>query len=320
VSFQSPYWLIALLVVPVLVLLYIRRERGRNAYAAQFANPALLPNLVARTPGWRRHLPVAILLVALAAMVVGVARPHATVTVPREEATVILAIDVSRSMASEDVKPTRLDAARAAAKAFLGKVPEKFRVGVISFASRAVVGVPPTADRSLVRASLDSLHPGEGTALGDAVALAVRMGQRQRRSDGSRPPTAVLMISDGTNMGGRTTPQAAAQRARAQHVPVYTVMVGTPDGVVEQKLTGGFTQIVRVPPSPVTLRQVSRTTGGEFFTATDDKRLRQVYERLGSRIGHRSEDREITDVFAGGSAALLLAGGALSMLWFRRVP
>jgi Ca-activated chloride channel homolog len=320
VSFQSPYWLIGLLVVPVLVLLYIRRERGRTAYTAQFANPALLPNLVPRRPGWRRHLPVAILLVALTAMVVGVARPHATVKVPREEATVILAIDVSRSMASDDVKPTRLDAARSAAKAFLAKVPEKFRVGVISFASRAVVGVPPTADRSLVRASLDSLQPGEGTALGDAVALAVRMGQRQRRSDGSRPPTAVLMISDGTNMGGRTTPQAAAQRARAQHVPVYTVMVGTPDGVVEQKLTGGFTQIVRVPPSPVTLRQVSRTTGGEFFTATDDKRLRQVYERLGSRIGHRSEDREITDVFAGGSAALLLAGGTLSMLWFRRVP
>jgi len=320
VSFQSPYWLIGLLIVPLLVILYVRRERGRTAYTAQFANPALLPNLVARKPGWRRHLPVAILLVALAAMVVGVARPHATVTVPREEATVIFAIDVSRSMAAADVKPTRLDAARSAAKAFLGKIPEKFRVGVISFASRAVVGVPPTADRSLVRASLDSLNPGEGTALGDAVALAVRIGERQRRSDGSRPPTAVLMISDGTNMGGRTTPQQAAQRARAQHVPVYTVMVGTPEGVVEQHLTGGFTQIVRVPPSPVTLRQVSRTTGGEFFTATDDKRLRQVYEKLGSRIGHRSEDREISDVFAGGSAALLLAGGALSMLWFRRVP
>ena len=319
-TFQSPLALLGLLVVPLLVAAYVRHERGRGSYVARFANLALLPNLVDRAPGWRRHLPVAILLVALAAMVVGVARPHATVSVPREEATVILAIDVSRSMAAKDVEPSRLGAARAAANAFLRKVPEKFRVGVVSFASRAVVAVPPTADRSLVRAALAALRPGEGTALGDAIALSAQLGQRERRADGTRPPTAVLLISDGTRMGGRTTPQASSQRARSQRIPVYTVVLGTENGTVEQTLTGGFRQIVQVPPSPDTLRQVAQTTGGLFFTAKNDARLRDVYERLGSRIGHRRESREMTDVFAGGSAALLLAGGALSALWFRRVP
>jgi Ca-activated chloride channel family protein len=319
-SFQSPLALLGLLVVPVLVVAYARHERRRGSLAARFANPALLPNLVDRAPGWRRHLPVAVLLAALAALVVGVARPHATVSVPREEATVIIGVDVSRSMAATDVRPSRLGAARAAAGAFLARVPKKFRVGIVSFASRAVVAVPPTDDRSLVRAALASLRPGEGTALGDAIALAVELGQRERRLDGTRPPTAVLLISDGASMGGRTTPEASSQLARSLHVPVYTVLLGTPDGVVERTLTGGFRQIVRVPPSPETLRQVARTTGGQFFTARNDRRLREVYERLGSRIGHRSEDREITDFFAGGSAALLLAGGALSAVWFRRVP
>jgi Ca-activated chloride channel family protein len=319
-SFEWPIALVGLLLVPLLVVLYVLHERRRTSYAARFGNPALLPNVVDRDPGRRRHLPLAILLVALAAMVVGVARPHATVSVPREEATVILAVDVSRSRRATDIKPSRLEAARFAANAFLRKVPEKFRVGVVSFASRAVVALPPTHDRSLARTALASLRPGEGTAIGDAVALSAELGQRQRASDGSRPPRAVLLISDGARVGGRTAPEVAARRARALHVPVYTVLVGTPNGVVEETLTGGFRATIRVPPSPATLRMVARTTGGQFFTAMNDQRLREVYEKLGSRLGHRKESREITDFFAGGSAALLLAGGALSMLWFRRVP
>jgi Ca-activated chloride channel family protein len=260
-SFQWPYALVALAVIPLVVYLYVRRDRARTADAARFGNTALLPNVVDRAPGRRRHLPLAILLVALAAMIVGVARPHATVTVRREEATVILAIDVSRSMRANDVKPTRLGAARAAA-----------------------------------------------------------IAHRQRAKDGTVPPTAVLLISDGAREGGQTSPQAAARQAKSQHVPVYTVVLGTDNGSVRVPLTGGYTAIVRVPPRPDTLRELAQATGGRFFTATDDKRLRQVYERLGSRLGHRRQPRELTDVFAGGSVALLLAGGALSALWFRRVP
>lgn len=318
-SFESPMALLGLLAVPFLLVLYLAHERRRTSSAARFANPALVPNLVDRTPGRLRHLPVAILLVALAAMIVGVARPRATVTVSREEATVILAVDVSRSMAATDVVPTRLAAARTAAEAFLAKVPKKFRVAVVSFATRAVVAVPPTDDRSLVQAALASLRPGQGTALGDSVALAVRLTQQERRSDGTVPPAALLIISDGAQMGGRMSPQAAAGRARAAKLPIYAIVVGTPNGTVVQQLTGGFREIIRVPPSPDTLQQMASATGGEFFTATDDSRLRDVYERLGSRLGHTKKSREITDVFAGGSALLLLLGGALSTLWFARV-
>ncbi len=319
-SFEWPAALVALAALPLLVALYVFFDRRRAAVAARFSNPSLLPNLVDRSPGWRRHLPLAVLLVALAAMIVGVARPHATVTVAREDATVILALDVSRSMTATDVRPSRLRAARIAAGAFLAKVPSKFRVGVVSFASRATALVPPTTDRARVREGLAALSPGQGTALGDAVELSVRLGRRERGSDGTIPPTAVLLISDGAQQGGRTTVATAAQEARTLHVPVYAILVGTPGGVVERKLVGGYREITRVPPNPAALRALAAATGGSFFTARGDARLRQIYEHLGSRLGHHRQPREITDVFAGGSAMLLLAGGALSAFWFRRVP
>jgi Ca-activated chloride channel family protein len=319
VSFEVPLALLGLLVVPALVAAYVLRERRKTSFATRFGNPALLPNVVDRAPGALRYLPLTILLVALAAMVVGVARPHAVVKVPREEATVILVMDVSRSMKAKDIPPTRLDAARLAAKAFLRQIPEKYRVGVVSFASRATVAVPPTEDRALVTAALDSLKPGEGTAIGDAVVLAARLGRNQRASDGSRPPRAVLLISDGAPDGGNTRPDAAARTARSQGVPVYTIVLGTQDGVVEEELTGGFRQVIRVPPNPDVLQLIARETRGQFFTAANDERLRAVYEELGSKLGHRKESREVTDFFAGGSAVLLLAGGALSAFWFRRV-
>ena len=318
-SFDSPLWLLALVLVPLVVVAYVLHEQRRRRDAAVWSTPALIPNLVDRAPGLRRHLPLAILLVALAAMIVGVARPHATVTVRREEATVLLAIDVSRSMGASDVPPTRLRAAQTAAEEFVANVPKKFRVGVVSFATRAQVAVAPTADRELVRAAIESLHTGEGTAIGDAVALSASLGQRQR-ADGVVPPTSVLLISDGARDGGRRTPQAAARRARALHVPIYTILLGTPAGVVRHTLPGGYTEILRVPASAQTLQQIARITGGEFFTASNDKRLGAVYDRLRSRLGHKKTSREITDFFAAGSGLLLLAGGALSAFWFRRVP
>jgi Ca-activated chloride channel homolog len=321
VTFDWPLALLALLLIPLLVVLYVLRERRRTDFASGFASPALLPNVIDRAPGWRRHLPLILGLLGLTAIVLGVARPHATVNVKREEATIVLAIDVSRSMKADDVEPTRLNAARNAAKAFLGEVPEKYRVGVVSFATRAVVGVVPTEDRSLVEASLDTLSPGEGTAIGDAVALSTRVGQpRQQADQENAPPRSILLISDGARDGGAVDPQVAARRAKQLKVPVYTVLVGTEDGVIEETLTGGFRQIIRVPPSPDTLRAIAQLSGGEFFTATDAEGLERVYEELGSRLGTRKESREIGDYFAGGAAAFLLAGGALSALWFRRTP
>jgi Ca-activated chloride channel family protein len=319
-SFHWPLALLALLLVPLLVAGYVYRERRRVEAARRFGNPDLLPNLVAESPGWRRHVPLALLLLGLTAMLVGIARPHATVKVKEQEATVILAIDTSLSMKANDVRPTRLAAARAAAQAFLDKVPDKYRVGVVGFTGRAYVAVPPTHDRDLARQALHSLRSGEGTALGDAVALGLRLSAQQRAADGSRPPTSILVISDGAQMSGRTTPQQAAQRARAQHVPVYTFVLGTPDGIVEVPLADGFTAQLRVPPQPQVLQQMAQATGGQFFAVRDDARLRQIYTNLGSRLGSHHQSREISDYFAGGSGALLLFGGALSALWFRRMP
>ena len=318
-SFTWPLVLTALAALPILVGLYIDIDRRRVASQARFGNPDLLPNVVDRAPGRLRYLPPVVLLVALALMIVGVARPHATVTVPREEATIVLAIDVSRSMKATDIQPTRLDAARVAAKTFLDEVPKKFQVGVVSFASRAVVGVAPTEDRALVSTALDSLKPGEGTAIGDAVALSLRVGQPSGAAS-ETPPRAIVLLSDGARDGGQVAPSAAAQQAKRRGVPVYSVLVGTPDGVVQEKLAGGYRQIIRVPPDPQTLQQVSTTSGGQFFAAPDAEGLKRVYEDLGSRLGTRQQNREVTDVFAAVAAALLLIAATTSAFLFKRVP
>ena len=317
-SFEWPIALLALAALPLLVVVYLWYERRRVASQARFGNPDLLPNVIDREPGRLRYLPLGVLLVGLGVMIFGVARPHAIVTVPREEATVVLAMDVSRSMKAKDVQPTRLDAARGAAKAFLADVPEQYRVGVVSFATRAAAGVPPTSDRALVNAALDSLQPGEGTAIGDAVALAAELGEREEEI-ADAVPRSILLISDGTQDGGLVQPAAAIQEARKRNVPVYTVLVGTPEGVVEEQLPGGFRRVIQVPPSPQTLEQIAAGTGGEYFAAVDAEQLRAVYEQLGSRLGRMEEQREITDVFSGAAAAFLLVGGVLSAFLFRRV-
>jgi Ca-activated chloride channel homolog len=319
-SFGWPIALLALLLLPLLVGLYVWSERRRVRSQAAFGNPDLLPNVLHEKPGFLRHLPVVVLLVALAAMIVGVARPHANVSVKREEATVILAMDVSRSMKADDIQPTRLDAARTAAKAFLEEIPEKYRVGVVSFATRAVVGVAPTEDRKLVQTALDTLKPGEGTAIGDAVALSLEVGRKQETTADEAPPRTILLLSDGLRDGGRVEPADAAAAAKKAGVPVHTVLVGTQDGVVREQLPGGFERIIRVPPSPETLEQLAAATGGDFYTALDDEDLKAVYEELGSRLGTRKVSREITDLLAGGAVGLLLVGGVLSAFLFRRVP
>ncbi len=325
-SFESPLYLLVLLVVPLALAGYVRFERRRIVSAARFVTPALLPNVVDRDPGWRRHAPAAVLLLAVTAFLVGFAKPHAKVSVKQEEATVVLAIDTSRSMGADDVLPTRLAAAQAAARSFLADLPEKYRVGVVGFASRAHVVAAPTPDRDFVGAAIGSLRLGEGTALGDAIATAITVGRavpREPKVESGKadlPPTSVLVISDGAQMGGRVPPEEAARRAREAHIPVYAVALGTPDGVVEVPLVGGFVERIRVPPDPEMLRSIAFRTGGRFFEAPGREELAAVYEDLGSRLGKREKDVEITFAFAAGGAVLLLAGGALSALWFRRLP
>ena len=319
-TFARPLALVALLAVPALVALWLLYDRRRREGAARFASPALVPNLIDRRPGRLRAVPPALFLLALTALIVGMARPHATIKVPRHEATVVLAIDVSRSMTAQDVTPTRLAAAKAAANAFLAKVPSTYSVALVGFGSRAFVAVPPTLDRSLVSAGLDDLVPGSGTAIGDAVKLSATIGQRQRAADGTVPPTSVLIISDGAPDGGRTSVATAVRKAKSLHVPVSTVLVGTPQGVVTAKLVGGYSEQIRVPPSPGTLKLIANDTGGRFFEARTSAELSSVYRHLATRVGHRTENREMTDGFAALAIVLMLVGGALSAFWFRRVP
>jgi Ca-activated chloride channel family protein len=320
-TFEWPLALLALLLVPAAAVAYVLLDRRRReSDVSHFASPALFPSVVGKAPGRVRHLPVAILLLAVAALVTGFARPHAERSVKRNEATVMLAVDISRSMTATDVKPSRLAAAGAAIQRFLKVVPDSLRVGVVTFADRATVVAPPTHDRTIVQDALREARPGEGTALGEALTLALRSARSVRDDDNKPPPASILAISDGAQTQGAVTPQQAAARAKAAGVPVYSVVIGTPDGVVTRKLTGGYTERVRVPPDPAALKQVAAGTGGQTFTVADDGNLKRVYEELGKRLGHEQKQAEVTVAFAGAGLLLLLAAGALSAALFRRLP
>jgi Ca-activated chloride channel family protein len=322
VSFGSPWLLVALLAVPAAAGGYVLLERRRVERAAAWSSPALLPNLVPNAPGRRRHVPVALLLVAIALLLLALARPRATFTATRQEAAVVLAIDASRSMQAKDVRPTRLDAARTAARALLKQLPSKVKVGVVGFSEQPAVLVPATLRRDLVTTAFARLRGGEGTDIASAIERSVAVGRAAfpgKVAQGQRPPAAVLLLSDGAQTQGRMTPQAAARRARAQGVPVYTVSLGTPAGVVERKVEGGFVERVRVPPDPQTLRLVAQASGGRFFQARDAQTLKRVYQDLGTRLGHRQETREVSVAAAGAGGLLALVACALSAFWFRRI-
>ena len=319
-SFEWPLALLTLLAVPLAVGGYLLLERRRRQQAAAFANPVLVPNLVGRRPGRLRHLPPALALLALAALATGLARPHANLTVEREEATVVLAIDTSKSMVAKDVPPSRLAVAQRVVGRFLDKLPKSYRVGMVSFAQAASTVLPATANRAAAKRALANLRPGDGTALGEGIARSLQVAQRVRTEDGHKPPAAILVLSDGAQTQGVLEPLQAAQRARRLKVPVYTVAFGTANGVVEVIDADGFKTRVTVPPDSPTLRRIAQATGARFYAAPTAAQLSAVYDDLGSRVGHVKEKREITAAFAAGGAVLLLAAGAMSAFLFGRLP
>jgi Ca-activated chloride channel family protein len=325
VRFSSPIALWALLLVPLAVGIYVWLERRRVRESARFVLPGLLPNVVDHVPAWRRHLPAAILLLAVATFLLGFARPHATLSEQSEEATVVLAIDTSHSMAARDVAPTRLAAAQASARRFLAGLPKRYRVAVVGFSTLAQLASAPTSDRPFVYAALRGLRIGEGTALGDGLATAVAVARGTPRGvrppkGTTPPPSAILVLSDGAQDGGRIKLGDAVGMARQAKIPIFTALIGTPTGVVEVPHIGGYVERIQVPPDPAALRQVARDTGGAFFRAPTARELALVYKDLKSRLGTTRKDEEITVAFAGTGALLLLASGVLSVLWFRRVP
>jgi Ca-activated chloride channel homolog len=318
VTFASPLVLFALLGLPVLAALYVGEQRNRRARAAAFASPAVQASVAPRRPGWRRHLPMIAVLTAIALLIVAVAKPQRTVAVPVEHASIMLATDVSGSMTATDVKPTRLAAAKAAARRFVEQVPSKLNVGVMAFNDIASVLQSPTADRQAVNAAITGMSSSGGTATGNAIATATSVLQRQPGVNGKRPPAAIVLMSDGSSTRGRD-PVAAAQTARKLHIPVYTVALGTQNGTITVPRRGGGTQVQRVPPDPAALQQIARASGGQSFTAQTAAGLSQVYKKLGSQLGHKKEKRQITNAFAGAAALLLLAGIGMSLGWFGRL-
>ena len=317
-SFRSPLVLLALVVLPVLVGLYWRGQLRRRAEAAAFATRALQGSVAPRRPGWRRHAPLAAALIALAALVVAAAKPQRTVAVPVEHASVMLATDVSGSMTATDVRPSRLAAAKAAAHRFVSGVPSRIGIGLLAFNQKPTVLQSPTRDHAAVQSAIESMRPSGGTATGDAILAATRTLRTAVSGGTRRPPSAIVLLSDGKSDLG-SDPISAARAARRLRIPVYTVALGTAHGTITVPRRGGGTQTKTVPPDPAALAGIARASGGKSFTAATAAGLKDVYDKLGSQISHRKTKRQVTAAFAGGALAFLLLGAAMSLRWFGRL-
>jgi Ca-activated chloride channel homolog len=323
VSFAQPILLVGLILLPLAALAYVAMQRRRRRESAAWANPALVPALVPARPGWRRHLPPLLLLVALAALIVALARPQRTVAAPQRAANVIMVTDVSGSMNATDVSPDRLTAAVKAAKTLVDKLPAAFRIGLIAFSDYPEQRVAPTTDHAQVKGALDQLQAEGGTAMGDALERGLQAAQTpvpNASGNGvSKLPSVIVLLSDGKNTSGQLDPVEVAQQARRAHVPVYTIALGTPGGQVQLRDSFGFLQQVSVPPDIEGLKRIAAVSGGKEFTATESSKLQEIYSGLGTKLSSHSVKREISAAFAGGAILLLVAAGGMSLRWFGRL-
>jgi Ca-activated chloride channel family protein len=324
-SFTSPLLLLALLVVPAVLVFAIAVDRRRSRYPVSFTNIELLASLVQERRAWRRWVPLALLLVALACASTALARPKARLSVPENNGTVILVVDVSGSMRANDVEPTRLDAAVSAMRTFLDKLPPQFKVGLVAFSSEPEVLSAPTRDRELIREALGYLMPEAGTAIGDGLQVGVRLVQSSLaragvvRKPGQQLPAAIVLMSDGAQNRGFLQPQQAARNAKAAGIKVYTVALGTPGGVVSFGF-GLYINSIPVPPDPATMRLIAHATGGSTYSARSAERLSNIYKSLGSSIGRKTELREVTSWFAAAAAFFLLGALGTGRLVEGRLP
>jgi Ca-activated chloride channel family protein len=350
VSFSHPLVLLVLLLVPAAAVAWWLVQRRRMRYAVRFTNVEVLAGLLPRR-SWRRHVAPLLFLLAIAALCVAVARPHVKRNVASDRAAVILVLDVSGSMQAQDVKPTRLVAAQKALHTFLAKVPARVRVGLVLFAAEAQVATPPTSDHALVGRAVDAagyLEGFGGTAIGDALATAVRLGQEitgasttaapadrslaARRVAAARKSStlvSILFLSDGHQTRGVLEPLEGAALAKQAGFPVYTVSLGTTG---DTTLRGGFPGggggggffggggYRGLSPDPATLHAIAKATGGKFYRAKTAGAVEAAYSKLGSSLGRTPANVEITDEFVAAAAALLVLAGIVSVLWAPRLP
>jgi Ca-activated chloride channel homolog len=322
VTFTWPLALLALASVPLVLGAQLLLRRRAARFAVRFTNLDVLAQVAGRTSRWRPWIAPVLFLLALATASVALARPNVKHSVPDERATIVLVLDTSGSMRAEDVKPTRLDAAVEAAQVFLDKLPRQIRVALISFSSVPQLVTPPTHDRELVHSSLGFLSTGGGTAIGDSIARALEVAKQAIGPSASaekKPPAAIVLLSDGAQRRGVIQPLEGAEMAKRDRIAIHTVALGTPNGVV-QFGNGGFERTIPVPPDPDTLRAVAETTGGTFVAAEDAEELTGVYRNLGSKLGRKTEPEEVTFLFVGATALLLLGAGAVSALWSQKLP
>ena len=334
-SFDRPLALLSLAVLAVLAAGFVTLARRRPRYVIRYPNVDVLRGVSSRVGGMRRYAPLALVTAALALLGVATAGPHVTRSAPVENATVVLVVDTSRSMLSTDVRPTRLDAAKTAARRFLERAPDKLRVGLVTFSGDVSVGAVPTRDRARVRRSVAEFsrwQAGGGTAIGDALARAVELGRSAfgetgaTTGAGSKVPenaVSILFLSDGRQNRGLLPPSEGASRAAEAGIPVFTVALGTDrrdgSGGGATGSFGGFGGFSRVPDR-ATLRAIAEATDGEYFAARSAAALESAYRRLGSELGHEDRPTEVTALFVGAAAVVLTAAAALARLAAPALP
>jgi Ca-activated chloride channel family protein len=310
-SFLAPVRLWLLVLIPLLVVLYlwlVQRKRSRNRTVGRTMFDLVIP----RDRTWLRHVAVGLSILSLLTLTLAFAKPKDQVSVPRERATIVVTIDVSLSMEAQDVEPNRLDAAKIAAEQFVNSLPPKFNVALVSFAGTAVTLVPPTLDRGAVTAGIQALRPQASTAIGEGIYTSLA-ALAQVPPDPDNPkavaPARIVLLSDGKTQVGRASDEAA-QAARAQSVPIYTIAYGTADGYIE---IGGRRE--PVPVDRAELRRIAQISGGEDYTATSAGQLKEVYKDIGSSVGTEKVDKEVTSRYAGlGLGFAILAALGLSSL------
>jgi Ca-activated chloride channel homolog len=332
-SFGSPYLLVALIVVPLVAIVYRRLERRREERAERWSNPALLPNTVTEPPGRRRHLPLMLFLLGLTLLLVGFARPKRDVVTDVSNApTVAFVFDVSGSMAANDVGTTRLQAARDVALRLLHELPSDDRVAVVTFGDVVRVVVPPTTNHATVAAHLPTrITPKAGTSLGDGITAGVSVVVQGAGENiaGNAYPGLVLLLSDGTQTAGGTTPASAADTAFVERVPVDTVTIGTSHGTVTQAMqVDGFNTKVNlsVPADPATMQQIAHQAAGTAYTVASAEQAASAAPSFASlsgdvrsSSGRETRVQQLSAVLGGAALVALLAGFLVSGFWYGRV-
>lgn len=332
-TFTWPLMLLTLLLIPLFVLLYFRMQRRRQEALEKVGGLGILQDSSGGRIGARRHIPMIMFLIGLTAMLVAMARPHAVVSLPSVESIVILAFDVSGSMSAEDMQPTRMEAAKAAAREFVDRQPSSVQIGVVAFSDGGISVQAPTKDQEAILTAINRLAPQRGTSLGSGIlqslnAIAESRGEALPPSDSLTPvptptplpygtyiPAAIVLLTDGENTVN-PDPIQAALTATGQGVRVYTIGVGSPEGT--NLTVNDFTVFTQL--NEPMLQQIASLTEGAYFNAQSEDDLREIYENLDVQVVVKPEKTEITSILAGFSILFMLIGGAFSLVWFSRLP